>query len=140
MPRSPRPTIEWALPADAPWLIRHDPHVSRRVLRAKIARSEVLVARERGRIVGWLRFCLFLDTVPFIVLLFVMEKHRGRHIGSGLVHHFERRMKALRFSHSLVSSGSRYQAQHFWRRLGYKDIGAFAPPWGPFEILFCKKF
>ena len=86
-------TIEWAYEQDIDWLIRHDPHVRKGILRGKVARREVIVARKEGAIVGWLRFNLFWDSIPFIILLFVLEDQRGQDIGSRLVTFFEQRMR-----------------------------------------------
>ena len=124
---------------DIEWLFRYDPHIPKRLMREKVARGEVVVARRAGTAVGLLRYSLFCDWVPFIIFLFVPQRERGRGVGSRLVAFFERRMRRQRRRIAMVSSGARRQAQHFWRTLGYRDAGCLAIPGEPFELLFTKE-
>ena len=89
--------IEWALESDLEWLFRYDPHIPKRMMREKVARGEVIVARKVGKVIGLLRYSLFCDWVPFIIFLFVLEEQRGGHVGARLVVFFERQMRRRQF-------------------------------------------
>jgi GNAT superfamily N-acetyltransferase len=127
------------LDSDLEWLFRYDPHIPKHLMREKVARYEVVVARKAGKAIGLLRYSFFCDWIPFIIFLFVLEDQRGRHVGSRLVAFFERQMRRRRFRIAMVSSRSEGHSQHFWRKLGYCDAGSLLLPDEPFELLFTKR-
>jgi hypothetical protein len=47
--------IAYATADDLPWLKRHDTDVEVAVLADRVARGDVIVARQNGRVVGWMR-------------------------------------------------------------------------------------
>jgi GNAT superfamily N-acetyltransferase len=130
--------VEYATEGDLPFLERSDRYVPGPVLRDKIARREVLVARREGAAVGWLRFGLFWDTIPFMNMLFLLEPHRGQGIGRQLVGFWEDEMRRLGHRWVLTSTQANEDAQHFYRKLGYADAGGFLPPDGPLELILSK--
>jgi GNAT superfamily N-acetyltransferase len=131
-------TVEFAGEGDLSWLCEHDREPGRDVLRGKIARGEILVARGGGDTVGWLRFSFFWDVIPFMSMLFILEPHRGRGIGTRLVGFFEREMKRRGFTRVMTSSQSDERGQHLYRKLGYRDAGALLLPGEPLEVFFLK--
>ena len=136
----PAVTIDDARAGDAPFLVAHDRHVSGAVLKEKVVCGQVLVARLNGTVVGWLRFGLLWDTIPFMNLLFVLAPCHGRGVGSALVACWENRMKRLGHREVLTSTQADEQAQHFYRKLGYADIGVFTLPCRTAELVLCKTF
>ncbi len=131
--------IDWACEEDASWLCLHDCHISPEVLRQRIACRGVLIARENGENIGWLRYNLFWDHTPFMNLLYVLEEARGRECGTRLVMRWEAEMKALGYGYVLISTASDETAQHFYRKLGYHDIGGFFYRDDPYELLLAKE-
>ncbi len=130
--------IRQAQMKDAPWLAKHDRYLSEEAVKMKIERGEIYVAEEDG-IVGWLRFSLFWDFIPFMNMLFVLEPHRGRGIGGALTDHWEEEMKRRGSTDLLTSTLSDEHAQHFYRKRGYRDIGGFIMPGEALELLLLKK-
>ena len=130
--------IEYANQDDLPFLERNDSHLPVRALRDKVARREVLIARQDVLPVGWLRFGLFWDSIPFMNMLFLQESSRGQGIGRLLVLFWEEEMKQCGHRLVLTSTQADEDAQHFYRKLGYKDIGGFVLPNEPLEIILLK--
>ena len=83
------------------------------------------VCVEDGRIVGVLRFNLFWDSVPFCTKLYISDAYRRRGYGTQLTAHWEREMRAAGFGMVMTSTQADEEAQHFYRKLGYKDAGGF---------------
>jgi len=129
--------IEYAATADVTFLTRHDPHVT--VLPEKVRRREVLIARLGSEPVGCLRFGYFWDTIPFMHMLFVVEPHRAQGIGTQLVTFWEGEMKGLGHTQVLTSTQANESAQHFYRKLGYADVGQFLLPGEPAAELLLHK-
>jgi len=123
---------------DYEYLKNHDPHIRADTLQDKIAAREVIVLKEDGRQIGWLRYCLFSDVIPFMSMLYVEESYRSKGLGKKLVLFWESEMKRMGYTLVMTSSQSDEQAQHFYRKLGYKDSGALLLPGDPLEIVFLK--
>lgn len=88
---------------------------------------------------GWLRFGYLWDAIPFMNLLFVLEPHRGRGLGRGLVLFWEDQMRQRGYGRVMTSTQADEDAQHFYRRLGYADVGRFTLPDAPAaELLLVK--
>lgn len=116
-----------------------DRHVSREELRQSILRERVLVAELDKIWIGWLRYGLFWDNIPFMNMLFLLEGYRGKGFGKVLVREWESRMARVGFKTVLTSTQADESAQHFYRRIGYKDCGAlFLPQQPPTEIILFK--
>ena len=91
---------------------------------------------------GLLRYNLFWDNTPFCTLLFIQKDHQKKGLGSRLMTHWERDMKAQRYGMLLTSTQVDEEAQHFYRKLGYRDCGGFVidlPPFAqPMELFLLK--
>ena len=131
-------TIVPAVAADASWLNANDRHVSRATIEAKIERGEILVAWHASVRVGWLRWSYFWDEIPFMNLLYVVESERARSFGTHLVAEWETLMQSSGFERVLTSTLSNETAQHFYRKLGYRDTGSLLLPDEPLEIVLTK--
>jgi ribosomal protein S18 acetylase RimI-like enzyme len=129
--------IRYAMKDDAAALARLDRHVRPDVLSDKIDRNEIIVAFDEG-VIGWLRFGFFWDSIPFMNLLYLLEEFRGKSIGTRLVKFWESEMKKRGFDRVMTSTQSNETAQHFYRKLGYAEIGGMKLPEEPFELFFLK--
>jgi GNAT superfamily N-acetyltransferase len=126
--------------ADLPFLRSRDPHVAAAELEAVIGRGRVLllVGEASPEPLGWLRWGLFWDAVPYMFLLHVLEAHRGEGLGRQLVTEWESRCRDAGHDLVLTSTMSDEQAQHFFRHLGYLDSGTLELPGEAPEILLRK--
>ena len=93
--------------------------------------------------IGLLRYNLFWDNTPFCTMLFVDEKYQRKGYGEHLMKYWENDMKMQGYGMLLTSTQADETAQHFYRKLGYKDCGGFAidiPAYAqPMEIFFMKE-
>lgn len=76
------------------------------------------------------------------MLTYADEAHRGKGYGKYLMEYWECEMKRQGYGMLLVSTQANENAQHFYRRLGYKDCGGFVidiPRYAqPMELFFIK--
>ena len=128
--------IRYAEKNDYLSLKEYDKHISEN----KIENKEVYIVEENGKIIGWLRYNLFWDSVPFMNMIYFLEGYRKKGIGKKLVKHWEKDMKNKGYNNVLTSTQSNEEAQHFYRKIGYKEIGGFKYFDYPYEIIFQKIF
>lgn len=130
--------IRIAEPRDLDALLEHDRHIARARLERKIEEGQVLVLLDGENFAGWLRWGLFWDEHPFMNLLYLLEPYRGKGLGRELVTDWENRMKAAGHDVVMTSTQANECAQFFYRRLGYEDVGSFALPGDPLELILQK--
>jgi len=131
--------IRYAENKDYQWLKEHDIYISDEVLKFKIDLKEIYVVQADNKLIGWLRYNLFWDSIPFMNMIFFQEKYRGKGIGKKLAGYWEKEMKEKGYKNVLTSTLSNEEAQHFYRKIGYKEIGGFNYLDAPLEIMFHKK-
>jgi GNAT superfamily N-acetyltransferase len=131
--------LEYACESDLPWLEEINHGVLDDPLRRRVANQQVVMARLAGSPAGCLRFGCLWDTIPIMYLLFVEERLRGRGIGTSLVTFWEREMHAAGFRSVMTTTQADESAQHFYRKLGYHDIGGFVLPSEPMELVLHKQ-
>lgn len=131
--------IRLAEECDFEILSRNDKHVSAEMLKKKISDKNILIAEKNGEFAGWLRYNLFWDEMPFMNMLFVIEKFRGTGIGRELVRNWEKMMSEQGYKFLLTSTQADEYAQHFYRKLGYSDLGGFFPFGEEYEIILGKR-
>ncbi len=130
--------IRYADERDLDTLIRYDRHIAPEELRRSIRVKRVLVMLEDDGLIGWLRFDLFWDTIPFMNMLYLLEGHRGKGYGRQLVGYWEREMAGA--GHKLVMTSTRAdeRGQFFYRKNGYVDCGSLLLPHEPLELILQK--
>jgi ribosomal protein S18 acetylase RimI-like enzyme len=132
--------IKYAENDDLLWLKKHDNNISEQILRNKIKNNEIYVAKNNEKIIGWLRYNLFWDNIPFLNMIYILEDYWKMGIGKKLVKYWENEMEGNGYKNVLTSTQSNEEAQHFYRKIGYKEIGGFKYFNDPFEIIFQKIF
>ncbi len=130
--------IKLATLDDAEFLLKNDKHINSDELLFSIKSNRICIAEIDGIKIGWLRYNLFWDSVPFMNLLYFLEDFRKKGYGKKLVLFWEGEMKKLGHDTVLTSTQSDETAQHFYRKLGYTEIGAFSFKHEPLEIIFSK--
>ena len=98
--------------------------VSDHALVAQIRDGRLRMAEHGGMPIGFLKFCVLWETLPFIEVLLIIEAERAKGYGSCAVRAWEDEMKHRGFDLVLTSTQADETAQHFWRKLGYVDCGS----------------
>lgn len=128
-----------ARPEDAKLLAEADRHVPRERMRKLVSDGFVLAAFSGDSFAGWLRYGLFWDGIPFMNILFVLEEYRGNGVGTALVREWERLAAKNGHDTVMTSTQANETSQHFYRKLGYRDLGGFTPFGEEFEIIMGKR-
>lgn len=134
--------IRYAREEDRDFWFRLDRHLSPAGFVAKVRDRQAYLLLIAGEPAGLMRYGLFWDTIPFCNLLYIRSEHRRRGGGKLLMSHWEQEMKRLGFPLVLTSTQADEDAQHFYRKLGYRDCGGLVLPAGgqtpPLELILCK--
>jgi GNAT superfamily N-acetyltransferase len=125
--------------SDFEGIIALDHHISKDILAKKIDNKEVYIVKENEIVIGTLRYSLFWDNTPFMNLLYISKEYQRKGYGTLLVSHWENDMISKGFKIVMTSTLANEEAQHFYRKNGYKDIGGFVLPDEPLELLFIKE-
>ena len=92
--------------------------------------------------IGLLRWSLFWDNIPFCNLLYVVDDHQRKGLGRRLAAYWEKDMRTRGYDLVMTSTQSDEEAQHFWRKMGYRDCGGLTLPFPgheqPTELILGK--
>lgn len=102
-----------------------DSHLPEAEFKKKVRDKQGYVLYEDGIPRGLLRFNLFWDNTPFCTMLFVEGNSQKKGFGRRLMEHWEKDMKSKGYGMVLISTQVDEGAQHFYRKLSYKDCGGF---------------
>ncbi len=120
------------------FLSENDTHISKEMVKTKIKQKEILIMEVNNTIVGWLRYNFFWDEMPFMSMLYFLHEHRRKGYGKFFVNYWENMLVKRGYNRFLTSTMENEEAQHFYRKLGYTDIGVMNFPSEPLEILLMK--
>jgi ribosomal protein S18 acetylase RimI-like enzyme len=132
-------TLIYATQEHFKWLKERDRHVHSDTLKKKISDKQIIIADSENKIIGWLRFGFFWDSILSMNMLFIEEESRNKGISKKLVQFWETEMKKKKHKVVMTTSQSDEEAQHFFRKLGYADTGSLTCAKEPLEIIFIKK-
>lgn len=102
-----------------------DRHLPEAEFEKKVRDGRGYVLLKDDKPLGLLRYHLFWDNTPFCSMLYVRSDFQRQGYGKMLMAHWERDMKEQGYGMVLTSTQVDEQAQHFYRKLGYKDCGGF---------------
>lgn len=131
--------IRYATMDDKELLLSKDSHIQENVWEDSIRNKHEIIIFVDGSFAGWLRYNLFWDEIPFMNMLYFLEEYRGKGYGTQLVRFWENEMVSLGYDKVMTSSQANEFAQHFYRKLGYRDAGSFFPFCNDLEIIFTKE-
>jgi ribosomal protein S18 acetylase RimI-like enzyme len=103
-------------------------------LRAQIRDGRLRIIESAGEPVGFIKFYVLWEVLPFIEVIMVREDRRRCGIGRDAVRSWEREMAARSFRRALISTQADETAQEFWRRIDYRDCGSITLPGRPAEL------
>lgn len=102
-----------------------DAHLPEIQFENKVRDKRGYVLKVDGKMVGLLRYGLFWDNTPFCNMLIVDYAYQKHGYGKMLMDYWEKDMKSQGYGMVLTSTQVDESAQHFYRKLGYKDCGGF---------------
>ena len=100
-----------------------DKHMSEQEFNNKVRDNRGYVILKDNKPIGLLRYNLFWDNTPFCNLIYINGDFQGKGYGKMLIQHWENDMKSQGYGMLLTSTQVDEDAQHFYRKLGYKDCG-----------------
>lgn len=134
--------IRYMQMADRNFWFSLDKHLSEEEFANKVRDKRGYVLIENDKKIGLLRYNLFGDNTPFCTMLFINWAYQKKGYGKMLMEYWEKDMKSKGFGMVLTSTQVDEDAQHFYRKLGYKDCGGFVidiPKFAqPMEMFFIK--
>ena len=118
-------TIEYVTDADRDFWFRLDAHLPEAEFDRKVRDRQGYVLFEAGVPRGLLRYNLFWDNTPFCNMLYVDPPAQNRGFGRMLMEFWEADMRTQGYGMIMTSTRADESAQHFYRKLGYRDCGGF---------------
>ncbi|MDE7083240.1 MAG: GNAT family N-acetyltransferase [Clostridia bacterium] len=95
-----------------------------------------------GVTAGVIKFKDFWDGMPYLNLIKLTPEYRRKGIGSEAMRLFEDKMRRAGNKAILLSTQADEEAQHFYRKTGYKECGCLiledTPYSQPMEMFFIK--
>src|SRR5262245_35664334 len=119
-------SVRFATLADLEF-VQQDHYISPEIIRRKIAWQEVIVAEQRGCLVGYLRLEYLWSSIPYIALIRVLPDFRRQGIGQALLSFLEAYLRSQ--GHTALYSSSQAdepEPQAWHRRVGFKECGIIA--------------
>ncbi len=105
-----------------------DCHIPKDALAHCIRGQSVFLMRRGRKIVGFLRYSLFWQTIPFLDLILLKEDERRKGYGTELMEKWETEMKAKGYRYVMTSTQADEDAWRFYENRGYRRAGGFFPP------------
>lgn len=115
--------LKTATAEDLPFILEMDGEIKRGELERILETARYFVIAQNGWPVGVLRYGLFWDKIPFLNLIKIKEHARNKGAGREAMALWEEKMKRLGHNIVLTSSQADETAQHFYRKIGYRDAG-----------------
>lgn len=130
--------IRYVRESDRAFWFSLDRHLPESEFTSKVRDRRGYVLIEDGVPAALMRWNLFWDSIPFCTMLYVRAESRRCGLGNMLTAHWEAKMRALGHDLCMISTQSDEAAQHFYRKLGYKDAGCLLLDTQPAELFFTK--
>ena len=115
--------IRYVSSDDRPFWYSLDQHLPEAEFDKKVRDNQGYILLVGRKPVGLLRYNFFWDNTPFCTLLYIEEQYQRKGFGRSLMEHWEQDMRARGYGMVLTSTQVDEEAQHFYRKLGYKDCG-----------------
>jgi len=115
--------VRYAVKEDKEFWYSLDKHLPEREFEKKVRDRQGYVLLDDGNAVGLLRYNLFWDNIPFCTMLFVDWPEQKKGYGRELMNYWENDMKNQGYGMVMTSTQVDEEAQHFYRKMGYKDCG-----------------
>jgi len=127
-------SISYASMEDIQYLCSHNGEpLSEDECKSKIRDKRCYILYYSGKSIGVMRYNLFWDFIPFLTLIYVDEMYRKKGFGVAALTHWEDEMRSLGHNFVMLSTRVDIDSQHFYRKLGYVDMGSIVMDNTPFK-------
>lgn len=93
-------------------------------LKEKLQEGYIFLLKDKDNIVGYLRWDLFWNRIPYICLIKLIENHRGQGLGKTLLNAFEQHARNINKSFIISSSqANEPRPQNWHKQEGFREIG-----------------
>jgi GNAT superfamily N-acetyltransferase len=110
-----------------------DKHIDQGELQLKIRDRRGYIISDDDKPIGIMRYNLFWDNTPFLTFIYIDDSYHRKGFGRQAILFWESEMLGLGYKMAMTSTQVDEQAQHFYRKLGYKDKGCLLLDNTPFE-------
>ena len=100
-----------------------DRHLGENELELKIRDNRGYIISDGDKPMGVMRYNLMWDNFPFLTLIHLDTAYHGKGFGKKAMLHWENEMRGFGFDVVMISTKVDEDAQHFYRKLGYRDTG-----------------
>ena len=114
-------TIRYLKSSDKTFWYRLDQHLPEKEFDNKVQTKRGYILLLNDKPIGLLRYNLFWDNTPFCTMVFVDWEYQRKGYGRKLIEYWEHDMKAQGYQMLLTSTQVDEEAQHVYRKLGYKE-------------------
>jgi GNAT superfamily N-acetyltransferase len=125
--------IRYVTKTDKDFWFKLDEHFCENEFELKIRDKRGYIISVEGKPIGIMRYNLMWDNTPFLTLINIDDVHHGKGYGRQAVLFWEDEMCGLGYTMVMTSTQVDEQAQHFYRKLGYKERGGIFLDDTPFE-------
>lgn len=125
--------IRYVTESDKAFWLALDKNFCEKELESKIQDKRGYVINDDNNPIGIMRYNLFWDIIPFLTMIYFAEPYQGKGFGKQAMLFWEDEMRERGFKMVMTSTQADEEAQHFYRKLGYKDMGCLVMNNTPYE-------
>jgi len=125
-------TITYAILDDMQYVCQGE-NLSESEFELKVRDKRCYILRYNGERIGVMVFNLMFDFVPFLTLMYLEDDYQRKGFGKAAMAHWENEMRSLGYKMIMISAQVDEEGQHFYRKLGYKDMGSMVMNIPPYE-------
>ncbi len=100
-----------------------DRHLPELEFYKKVTDKRGYIILDEEKPIGILRFNMFWDNTPFLTLIYINFSYHNKGYGRKAIEFWESEMAKQGYKMIMTSTQVDEDAQHFYRKLGYKDCG-----------------
>jgi len=126
-------SISYATVNDKPYFCNEYENLPENEFISKIRDKRCYILNYENRKIGFMRYNLIFDFIPFLTCMSIDEHFQNKGFGTKAMHYWENEMQSLGFKMIMVSTQANENSQHFYRKLGYKDMGSIVMDIPPYE-------
>jgi len=134
--------IRYVAKSDKAFWYTLDEHLRKQEFELKVRDKRGYIISDGDTPIGLMRYNLMWDNTPFLTLIYIRDDCHGKGFGKQAMQFWENEMREMGYKMVMTSTQVDEDAQHFYRKLGYKDRGGIfldgTPGEQPQEMIMIK--